>query len=147
MDVWCFFHSCHNFHTGTMNKTVFRMEFVKLVWGNESYFKQASLDFLTTAVWEKKTETVKKKNRYIWYISFNLHVVLLLPKCSSFWKHHLSSFKVARSFGYFRPLKGPKSWHGVIKLISKNYWQLANRWLTVSLTKWSLLLPIMLLFH
>ena len=44
------------FHTGTINQTVFGREFVKLVWGNENYFEpsypcwaQRCADYVSTA--------------------------------------------------------------------------------------------------
>lgn len=39
MNLWCPFHYCDKCHTVVMNQIVFRREFVKLIWGNENYFK------------------------------------------------------------------------------------------------------------
>ena len=43
MNLWCLFHFCGKFHTVTMNKTVFKGEFVKLVCRNVNYFEPPQL--------------------------------------------------------------------------------------------------------
>ena len=39
MILWRFIYFCGEFHTDTINQTVFEKEFVKLVWENENYFE------------------------------------------------------------------------------------------------------------